>query len=431
MADEPSAPAVEIPADLAARAKAVGWPDELVAQALAGGASPEDLTRYMSMGVTADQVREFMAARAGGAGDEPAGPQLDLSWMYIPTEWGTRAKPTKHGLTLDAINIGKYGDIPDVWEHQTELPRGAIPIPGVESMGYSVYEKQELWADNVGELYEEAIQRRWRPATDIPWDTLEPLPDDVERAICQICTHLSEKAQLEADVLAGWEPKLSYGYHEVKLYLSTTIFEGARHAEVFRKRALANGGGLGLQSPGWGFRSITDARSFTEMLIIQMVVQDSFTLTQYQYGEAFARNPAEQLIFRLAMQDKARHVAYGIAHLRYVLLHRMERRPELYRYLDKGEAMLVADDRDSATREAFAILMSGSKDKIEEGLKLYEGLRRRQVQQYLDRLTWATIDRAEQLNPALRAYIQPPDAADGEAASAGVQSRLLTARPQE
>ena len=107
------------------------------------------------------------------------------------------------------------------------------------------------------------------------------------------------------------------------------------------------------------------------MLLIQMVVQDSFTLTQYQYGEAFARNPAEQLIFRLAMQDKARHVAYGIAHLRYVLLHRMERRPELYRYLDKGEAMLVADDRAAAPREAFALLMCGSKAKIEEGLNMY------------------------------------------------------------
>ena len=136
MADEPSAPAVEIPPDLAARAKAVGWPDELVAQALEGGASPEDLTRYMSMGVTADQVREFMAARAEGK--EPEGPQLDLSWMNIPTEWGTRAKPTKRGLTLDAINIGKYGDVPDVWEHQTELPRGAIPIPGVRRTSHRI-----------------------------------------------------------------------------------------------------------------------------------------------------------------------------------------------------------------------------------------------------------------------------------------------------
>jgi hypothetical protein len=108
------------------------------------------------------------------------------------------------------------------------------------------------------------------------------------------------------------------------------------------------------------------------------------------------------------MQDKARHVAYGLAHLKYVLLHRPERREELVRYLDKGEALLVADDKDAATREAFAILFAGSKDRIQDGLAVYEEMRRRQVAQYLDRLTWATIDRKAQLFPALRAYA-PPD----------------------
>ena len=425
MAEESTAPSVEIPPDVAARAKVAGWPEDLLIQALQGGAQPSDLMRYMSMGVTAEQARQFMTG--GGGEGQPQPPQLDLAWMNVPTEWGTRAKPTKKGLTLEAINIGKYGEVPDRWEYRTEMPRGAVPIAGVEAMGYTIYEKQELWADNAAGLYEEAIQRRWRPATDVPWDSIEPLPDDIERAICQICTHLSEKAQLEADVMAGWEPELSYGYHEIKLYLSTIIFEGARHAEVFRKRALSNGGGLGLQSPGWGFRSITDARSFTEMLTIQMVLQDSFTLVQYQYGEAFARNPAEQLIFRLAMQDKARHVAFGIAHLKYVLLNRTERRPELERYLDKGEAMLAADDRDTATREAFAILLAGGKDRIQEGLKMYKQLRRRQVEQYLERLRWATVDRLEGLNPALRAYVESPgEDADGSD-PAGAHGRLLAA----
>jgi hypothetical protein len=408
MADETAAPTVEVPPDLAQRAKLAGWPDDLIIEALQRGAAPADLVRFMSMGISAEQARQFMAAQAGPGAGQPPPPQLDLAWMKVPTEWNTRAKPTKHGLTIEAINVGKYGEVPDTWEYQTEMPRGAIPILGVEGMGYSVYEKQELWAENAGALYEEAIQRRWRPANDIPWDTMEPLPDDIERAICQICTHLSEKAQLEADVISGWEPELSYGYHEVKLYLATVIFEGARHAEVFRKRALSNGGGLGLQSTGWGFRSITDARNFTEMVLVQMVLQDSFTLVQCQYGERYARNPAEQMIFRLAMQDKARHIAYGIAHCRYVLLHRAERRPELYRYLDKGEAMLLADDRDAATREAFAILFGGGKDNIVEGLRIYEEMRRRQVRQYLDRLRWATIDRQERLVPGLRAYAEEP-----------------------
>ena len=411
MADEATAAAVEIPPELASLAKQAGWPEDLLAELLQRGAQPADLIRYMSLGVTADQVRQFLASGAEGGPAGPPAPQLDLAWMRIPTEWGTRAKPTKSGLTIDAINIGKYGDVPDTWEYQTEMPRGAVPILGVEGMGYSVYEKQELWADNAGALYEEAIQRRWRPASDIAWDAIQPLPDDVERAICQLCTHFSEKAQLEADVLAGWEPELSYGYHEVKLYLATVIFEGARHAEVFRKRALSNGGGLGLQSMGWSLRSVTDARNFTEMLMVQMVLQDSFTIVQYQFCEKYAPSAAEKLLFRLAMQDKARHIAYGIAHLRYVLLHRHERRLELERYLDKGEALLVADDRDTATREAFALLFAGGKDKIADGLKTYEEMRRRQVQQYLERLRWATIERTDHLNPALRAYAQSANGA--------------------
>lgn len=417
MTDNSAAPAVEVPPELAARAGQAGWPEDLVVELLQRGARPSDLFRYMRMGVTAEQVRQFLAAQEAGAALPP--PQLDLSWMRVPTEWGTRARPTRKGLTLEAVNIGKYGEVPDTWDYQTEMPRGAIPLLGVEGMGYSVYEKQELWADNAAALYEEAIQRRWRPATDIPWEAIQPLPDDLERAICQICTHLSEKAQLEADVLAGWEPELSYGYHEVKVYLSTVIFEGARHAEAFRKRALCNGGGLGVQSPGWGFRSVTDARNFTEMVAVQMVLQDSFTLAQYQVGEAFAPHPAEKLLFRLAMQDKARHIAYGIAHLKYVLLHRADRRQELERYLSKGETLLVADDRDSATREAFAILMAGGKDRIGEGLKMYQEMRRRQVAQYLERLRWATIDRRERLNPALRAYLPPPDEATAATQPAG------------
>jgi len=407
MAEESSAAAVEMPPQLAQRAREAGWPEELVREAIQAGANPNDLIRFMAMGVSAEQARQFMMAQ-GGPGERPPPPQLTLEWMKIPTAWGTRAKPTKKGLTIEAINVGKYGEVPDLWEYQTEMPRGAVPITGVEGMGYSIYEKQELWSENAGDLYEEAIQRRWRPATDIPWDTIEPLPDDIERAMCQICTHLSEKAQLEADVLAGWEPEISYGYHEVKLYLATVIFEGARHHEAFRKRALSNGGGLGLQSPGWGFRSVTDARNFTEMVCVQMVLQDGFTLTEYQFGERYAHNPAEQLLFRLAAQDKARHVAYGIGHLKYVLLDRPERRDEIYRYFDKGEALLVADDKDSATREAFAIVFGGGKDNIAHGLQTYDEMRRRQVQQYLDRLGWATIDRLDRLYPSLRAYAPEP-----------------------
>ncbi|HXK33512.1 MAG TPA: hypothetical protein VNM91_05810 [Dehalococcoidia bacterium] len=384
-----------------AKAQEKGWPEDLVRQALSMGAAEADLINYMDMGVTAEQARQFMAQGGGGR------PQLDLSWMDTPTEWNTRARPTKHGLTLEAINIGKYGEVPDEWPYQTEMPRGAVPIPGVEGMGYSIFQKQEVWSDACARLYEEAIQRRWRPATDVPWESIQPLPDDLERAIDQICTHISEKEQLEADVLGRWEPEISYGYHEVKLYLATTIFENARAAEVFRKRALSNGGGLGVQSTGWAFRAVVDARNFTEMVAIQMVLLDSLTLAQYQFGEAYAKNPAERFIFSHCLQDKARHIAYGITHLKYVMNHRPDRREEVLRYLDKGEMMLLQDDKkDPAVREAFAIYFGGSTAAIADGMQVYRQMRKRHVEQYLARLKWATLDRGERLAPGLRAYLE-------------------------
>lgn len=383
------------------KAQAAGWPMELVQQALSMGAAEEDLIRYMDMGVTAEQAQQFMSGGGGG------GPTLDLSWMDVPTEWNTRARPTKHGLTLEAINVGKYGNVPDVWPYQTEMPRGAVPIPGVEGMGYSIFEKQEVWSDACAALYEEAIQRRWRPATDVPWDTLQPLPDDLERAICQISTYLSEKAQNEADVLGRWEPEISYGYHEVKLYLATTVFEDARAVEVFRKRALSNGGGLGIQSPGWGFRSVVDSRNFTEMIVIQMVLHDSLTLAEYAFGEKYAKNPAEKFIFAHALQDKARHIAYGITHLKYVLLNREDRREEIQRYLDKGEGMLLQDDKkDNAQRPSWAIYFAGGKDNINEGLKAYNEMRATFVRQYLARLRWATLERGDRLAPGFKSFIE-------------------------
>ncbi len=131
-------------------------------------------------------------------------------------------------------------------------------------------------------------------------------------------------------------------------------------------------------------------------------------------------------MFRMAMQDKARHIAYGISHLKYVLLHKAERRQELERYLEKGESLLVADDKDTATREAFAILFSGSTENIQAGLQKYEEMRGRQVQQYLARLRWATLEREATIFPALRAYVQDQDEA---AAAPSATARMAAVNP--
>ncbi len=332
--------------------------------------------------------------------------------MHVPTEWGIRVRPGKKGLTIGALNIGTYGDIPDEWLHQTEMPRGAHPISGVPAMGYSIYEKAELWAENAPDLYEEAIQRRWRAATDIPWDTLQPLPDEIERAMCQLCTYFCEKALLAGDVVGKWLPEMSYGYHEIKVYLATAEFDAARHFEVFRKRALSNGGGMGLQSPGYFHRAIVDARAWTETSAVLHILSNSFLMGLYQVGEYVAHNEAESLIFRLCMQDIARQIAYGVQHLKYLLVRKPEKRQEVHTYLNKAEAIMTYDDeQDTPLREALIILLGGglSKEQILDGARKLEYFKRRWVRDYLARLVAAGLpERREHLHPVLKKYLEEP-----------------------
>jgi hypothetical protein len=332
--------------------------------------------------------------------------------MRVPTEWGIRARVTKRGLTVGALNVGTYGDIPDEWPYHTEMPRGAYPIPGVPAMGYSIYEKAELWAENVSELYEEAIQRRWRPATDIPWDTVQPLPDEIERSLCQVCTYLCEKALLAGDVVGKWLPEMSYGYHEVKLYLATAEFDAARQFEVFRKRALSNGGGMGMQSPGYFHRAIIDARAWTETSAVLHILSNSWLMGLYQVGAYVAHNEAESMIFRLCMQDVGRQLAYGAQHLKYFLSRKLDRREEVHTYLNKAEAVMVYDEeKDTPLREALIILLGGGigKEQILDGARKLEYFKRRWVRDYLARLAAAGLpERRERIHPLLKKYVENP-----------------------
>jgi hypothetical protein len=99
-------------------------------------------------------------------------------------------------------------------------PRGAVIDPDVPDMGYVYNDKYLVWSDNVSALYEEACGRQWSATRDIPWDELKPLPDDLERAQCQISTFLSEVEMIASDFPAKWLWQMNQHFHEVKMFLS-------------------------------------------------------------------------------------------------------------------------------------------------------------------------------------------------------------------
>ena len=91
-------------------------------------------------------------------------------------EWGSRAQPGKYGLTLADIQIGEYAEPPDESTNLTGKPRGAASRPEAMRLGnYTVRTKSEIWLNNASFLYEEALQRQWSSATDVPWDSIETI----------------------------------------------------------------------------------------------------------------------------------------------------------------------------------------------------------------------------------------------------------------
>jgi hypothetical protein len=345
-------------------------------------------------------------------------PEKTMDWMKDSPEWGARAVPGKKGLTLDDIAIGSYGEIPIQSQEMTRMPRGAFHVPGVPRLEfYPLSKKVDLWADNAAALYEEAIQRRWMAHVDIPWDSIEPLPRELELSMCQLCTELAQQATIETDSIGQWIGRMNYAYYEIKTFLATELYDAARHYDVFRTRALANGGALGLESPGMINRRIIESRAgWTETAVFMYLLRGPFTLMLYRYGEAYALNPAEKQLFRLCIQDKARHLAYGMAHVKFAIAETGgDYAVGMLRMMSGVERDMATEMQDPVLWEALAIIFGGGLENISSGMEVVRELQKRYVNDYMARMQWVGIDKTlDNLAPGLAAYVNQE--ADQEAA---------------
>jgi hypothetical protein len=325
--------------------------------------------------------------------------EYDLSWMNVDSEWGIRAKPSKRGLTLNDINIGSYGVIPkDASASLSFAPRGADFDPAeLPSMGYTLNTSAEVWAENMGKLYEEAVARQWSSTRDIPWDMLEPLPNDIEHAMSQLCTFFTEVEFIAGDVPGAWLSKINNTYHETKLFMATQVMDEARHLEVFRKRALANGGGLGkcTAEVEEGLRYIFELGSFTQMLARLHLFGEGRVLTLFRMGEMIAQNETEKSIFRLCAQDESRHLAFGCLQLRHLIEEDPDRVDEIHEALDIAEERTLELGATPEQVEPLLILLGGGEAYMNEGMEKFAVLRKKIVQEYLQRCHSIGIDRQD------------------------------------
>ena len=313
--------------------------------------------------------------------------EMDLSWLNPDSETGVRAVPGKHGLTVESIQIGSYGFIPEETKNYSMKPRGAAARPGVQRLGIRWDEKSQGWSEAVSMLYEEAQQRQWSSATDIPWEDLQELPDDVELAMCELCTFLTQVEFIAGDVPGRWIRRLSADHYEVALFLASQVMDEGRHLDVFRKRALANGGGLLEAGPGAvGFLYNAD---FVEMTATLHIMAEGFVQSVFRMGELFAPTEVEKRMFRLSAQDESRHVAFGVMQVKNLLESQPERKEEVLSYLERqggggGGGATIATG--AGTGESLAILLGRGKDNLDEGYRLLMAIRQKQVRELMQRL---------------------------------------------
>ncbi len=346
---------------------------------------------------------------------EPDAEDLDLSWMEKPAaERGLRVVPGKRGLTLEDMSVGSYGEIPIADGNQSGRMRGSAPRTDAQNLGIQWPNKAETWSEAAMMLYEEAIQRQWSSSTDIPWEDLPELDEDLELAMSQLCTFLTQVEFIAGDVPGKFAPNISADHFEIGLFLASQIMDEARHLEVFRKRALANG--IGLLQAGPGAVGLLTAQSFVEMTATLHLVGEGFIQSMFRMGELIAHSEVDKRMFRLAAQDESRHVAFGVMHLKHLLQTEPERREEIHTYLDRMEGLVGSTPTQTGltgggdTTEALAILLGGGKSEsqLNEGYNKLMAVRKRQFNEYMHRLEVVGLgDRRERMPARVQAFLEP------------------------
>jgi hypothetical protein len=321
---------------------------------------------------------------------------LQLTWLdAAPERVPCRPQNDRRGLTFRDLDVGPYGfsAMPElVRQNRSFAPRGAALPPGLPDLQAEVNRKSDVWAYNVEGYYEEAMSRQWNTTTDIPWEELAAieLPEPIGKAYAQLLTFLTEVEMIATDVPAKWLGRLNADFFEVKAFIATQVMDEARHTEVFRKRALSTGYGLmrASQHNEHNLKFLRDADSFAESSLTLHLQAEGMVLTMFRFSEYIAPTEADKKMFRLVMQDEARHVGYGMQHLKWVMDHAPEKREVIHRHLDEAENFIFGAGYATEVIEPF-IILSGKgmkKENIREGVRITSAFQLKQTEEYFERL---------------------------------------------
>jgi len=204
--------------------------------------------------------------------------------------------------------------------------RGATVEAGSPAMHFRLNQKNEVWADNAADLYAQAVAAQWDPDQAIDWEAAFDLPDVVEDAVVQVLTFMIENEEAALIVPARFLGQLHPHFREVQAVLAIQVADEARHIDVFTRRVRLKGREPALSTAGGqsSLNTLLDEQDFSVAGFLLSVLGEGTFVSLLNFMHAYAPDPVTRQIARLAARDEARHVAFGMAHLKSRLKHEPE-----------------------------------------------------------------------------------------------------------
>jgi hypothetical protein len=221
--------------------------------------------------------------------------------------------------------------------------RGALIEGGAPELDLPLADKRLVWADEAPRLYAQAAAAQWDPATAVPWDAPAEHPAEVEDAIVQIMTYLIENETAALLLPARFLGRLHPHFREVMQVLAIQVADEARHIEVFTRRAHLRRQTLSLSTAGGqaSLATLFDEPDFAVASFLLSVLGEGSFLSLLWFIDRFAPDACTRAVARLAAQDEARHVAFGLAHLQRHVGHDPGLRARLAAAIERRHAALA------------------------------------------------------------------------------------------
>ncbi|HZB33988.1 MAG TPA: hypothetical protein VE465_27755 [Streptosporangiaceae bacterium] len=214
---------------------------------------------------------------------------------------------------------GSNGVVENPAPHWGLAARGALIEQGGPELPFDLTERKLVWADIAPNLYATAVSAQWNPDEAVQWEAEVALPDEVERAVVQIMTYLVENEQAALVIPARLLSRIHPHFREVVQLLAVQAADEARHVEVFTRRALLKGGEMGTSAVSGreSLATLLTEPDFSLASFLLSVLGEGSFLNLLSFLDRYAPDPVTRQVTRLARQDEARHVAFGVGHLQY------------------------------------------------------------------------------------------------------------------